>query len=79
LTVLDLDLDHPGGRAVDEVADLELRAAEELTIGLGGEQLGHLADFVLGGPEALFGEDFGTLLLLGGQLGGSHGAGLVNG
>jgi hypothetical protein len=72
LTVLDLGLDHPGGGPMHEVADLELGRAEEMPIGLGGEQLGHPADLVLGGPEALLGEDLGALLLLGSQVGRRH-------
>jgi hypothetical protein len=72
LTVLDLRLDHPGGGLVHEVADLKLGATEEVSIGLGGEQLGHLADLVLGGPEALLGEDLGALVLVGSQVGRRH-------
>jgi hypothetical protein len=34
---------------VDSVADLELGLAEELVVGLGGEQLGDPPEFVLGG------------------------------
>jgi hypothetical protein len=78
LTVLELGLDHLGGGPVDEVADLELGGAEELVIGLGGEQFGHLSDLGLGGPEGLLGEDLGAFLLLGGQVGRRHGAVRVN-
>jgi hypothetical protein len=34
---------------MDEVAELELGGAEELVVGLGGEQLGDGAEVVLGG------------------------------
>jgi hypothetical protein len=74
LTVLDLGLDHPRGRLVDEVADLELGGAEELAVGLGGEELGHLADLDPGGLEGLLGEDPGAFLLFGSQVGRRHGA-----
>ncbi len=71
--MLDLGLDHAGGGLVHEVADPELSGAEELAIGAGGEQFGHLTEFTLGGSEGLLVEDLGTLLLLGGQVGGRHG------
>jgi hypothetical protein len=72
--MLDLGLNHPRGRLVDEAADLELGGAEELAVGLGGEEFGHLADFGLGRLESLLGEDLGAFLLLGGQVGRRHGA-----
>jgi hypothetical protein len=71
--MLDLGFDHAGGGLVDEVADLELGGAEELPVGSGGEQLGHLAEFALGGGDGPLVEDLGALLLLGGQVGVRHG------
>jgi hypothetical protein len=45
LTVFNLGLDHAGGHLMHQVTDLELGDAEELRVGLGGKQLGHLAEF----------------------------------
>jgi hypothetical protein len=76
--VLDLGLDHPRREFVGEVTDLELGGAEELAIGLGGQEFGHLLDLGLGGLEGLLGEDLGVFLLLGSQIESGHGAVLLN-
>jgi hypothetical protein len=39
--------DRPGSDLVDPIADLELGLAEDLTVRLGGEQLGDALDLVL--------------------------------
>jgi hypothetical protein len=61
---------------VDPVSDLELGLAEDLAVGLGGEQLGDALDLVLDdGQEATL-DPVGLVALLGGQVEGDpeHGA-----
>src|SRR5262245_29204372 len=60
------------------VADLELGLAEELVVGLGGQEPGELAQVVVAGRAERPVEPFGGAFLLGGQgdLGSRHREGL---
>jgi hypothetical protein len=73
LTRLEFGSDRLGADLVDDVADLELGLAEDLVIGLGGQESGHLEDVTFEGLEHGLGEFLGMGLLLGGQVGGGHG------
>jgi hypothetical protein len=60
---------------MDPVSDLELGLAEDLAVGLGGEQLGDASDLVLDdGQEATL-DPVGLVALLGGQVEGDPGHG----
>jgi hypothetical protein len=63
---------------VDAVPDLELGGAEELPIGLGGEQLGDPLDFALDGRQQASLDPVGLIALLGRQVEweAGHGQGL---
>jgi hypothetical protein len=58
-----------GSQAVDRLADLELRGAEELRVGLGGEQACEAAGLVQEGLLEGLEEALGFGFLLGGQVG----------
>jgi hypothetical protein len=58
---------------VDQVADLELRRAEDFRLGLADQQAGQLHDVVIDRGAAARGQGQGLLFLLGGQDGGRHG------
>jgi hypothetical protein len=60
---------------VDAVSDLELGGAEELPLGLGGEQLGDPLDLVLDGREQASLDPVGLVALLGRQREGDPGHG----
>jgi hypothetical protein len=53
---------------VDAVPDLELGGAEDLPIGLGGEQLGDPLDLVLDGREQAALDPVGLVALVGRQI-----------
>jgi hypothetical protein len=53
---------------VDPVADLELGGAEELSVGLGGEQLGDPLDLILEGRHQASLDPVGFVELLGRQI-----------
>jgi hypothetical protein len=59
---------------MDQVAELELGGAEELFVGLGGEQLGDGAEVVLGGGLERLEQLLGAAGLLLGEMGEGHGA-----
>jgi hypothetical protein len=52
---------------VDAVPDLELRLAEDLAVGLGGEQLGDASDLVADHGEQPLLDPVGLVALLGRQ------------
>jgi hypothetical protein len=57
-------LDRPGSDLVDPIANLELGLAEDLAVGLGGEQFGDALDLVLDeGHQAMF-DPVGLVALL---------------
>jgi hypothetical protein len=63
---------------MDAVSDLELGGAEELPLGLGGEQLGDPLDLVLDGREQASLDPVGLVALFGRQIerGAGHAGGL---
>jgi hypothetical protein len=72
LTRVEFGLDGLGADRVDDVADLELGLSQDLVIGLGGQESGHLEDVSFEGLEHGLDEFLGMGLLLGGQLRGGH-------
>jgi len=58
-------LDGLGSDFVDPVADLELGLAEDLSVGLGGEQLGDPSDFLADHVEQASLDPVGLIELLG--------------
>ena len=66
-------LEGLGSQAMDQVADLELGGAEELMVGLDGEQLGDRAKVVFGGGLERLEQLLGAAGLLLGEMGERHG------
>ena len=60
---------------MDQVAEMEFGGAEELFVGLGGEQLGDGAEIVLGGGLEGFEQPLGAAGLLVGEMVERHGGG----
>lgn len=75
---VELGLDRLGAEPVNDVADLELGLPQDLMVGLGGQEAGHLEEIGLEGLGEDLGQFLSVGLLLGGQLGGAHWGLLVN-
>jgi hypothetical protein len=72
LTRVEFGLDRLGTDLVDDVADLELRLSQDLVIGLGRQESGHLEDVSFEALEHGLGKFLGMGLLLRGQFGAGH-------
>src|SRR5262249_60805393 len=72
LPVVESGLEGLGAEAVDRVADRELRLAEELAVGLGGQEAGEPLGLVQERLLHQLEEALGLGLLLGGQGGVGH-------
>ena len=78
MTRLEFGLEHLGADLMEDVPDLEFGLAENLGVGLGREQAGHLEDVLFHRLEDDLGQFLGVGFLLGGQFGDKHRGFLVD-